>query len=262
MKRILVLLAVALCVAGSARAQIVRNATTGLTPADSLLPIIIQLWDSAGYNTVAIDTTLDSAYIIIHYPNGDSCYSDNFALDVSSEGGKVDLVRRYGSVIAASYTDQISNIDGIGRMGNYSYIVVARDSSLKLSNPPFGIRGTFQVLDTLLNTALARLDAAVSSRWAASDSANASASAANKTWGTSFGAAFTAGSMGDSLNNPTYVTNNDSAYVKGNIAGTVAQVNYVGSNAIQSSSFQTGAITRSEERRVGKECRSRWSPYH
>ena len=24
----------------------------------------------------------------------------------------------------------------------------------------------------------------------------------------------------------------------------------------------TGAVTRSEERRVGKECRSRWSPYH
>ena len=23
-----------------------------------------------------------------------------------------------------------------------------------------------------------------------------------------------------------------------------------------------GATTRSEERRVGKECRSRWSPYH
>ena len=23
-----------------------------------------------------------------------------------------------------------------------------------------------------------------------------------------------------------------------------------------------GEITRSEERRVGKECRSRWSPYH
>ena len=23
-----------------------------------------------------------------------------------------------------------------------------------------------------------------------------------------------------------------------------------------------GAISRSEERRVGKECRSRWSPYH
>ena len=24
----------------------------------------------------------------------------------------------------------------------------------------------------------------------------------------------------------------------------------------------TAALTRSEERRVGKECRSRWSPYH
>ena len=25
---------------------------------------------------------------------------------------------------------------------------------------------------------------------------------------------------------------------------------------------QAKALTRSEERRVGKECRSRWSPYH
>ena len=26
--------------------------------------------------------------------------------------------------------------------------------------------------------------------------------------------------------------------------------------------YDTGLLTRSEERRVGKECRSRWSPYH
>ena len=26
--------------------------------------------------------------------------------------------------------------------------------------------------------------------------------------------------------------------------------------------FTKGTLTRSEERRVGKECRSRWSPYH
>ena len=26
--------------------------------------------------------------------------------------------------------------------------------------------------------------------------------------------------------------------------------------------FSYGVLTRSEERRVGKECRSRWSPYH
>ena len=28
------------------------------------------------------------------------------------------------------------------------------------------------------------------------------------------------------------------------------------------SHFPVGAALRSEERRVGKECRSRWSPYH
>ena len=27
-------------------------------------------------------------------------------------------------------------------------------------------------------------------------------------------------------------------------------------------SAQNGSVGRSEERRVGKECRSRWSPYH
>ena len=30
----------------------------------------------------------------------------------------------------------------------------------------------------------------------------------------------------------------------------------------RSKSSRTGALLRSEERRVGKECRSRWSPYH
>src|SRR6266478_9373315 len=29
-----------------------------------------------------------------------------------------------------------------------------------------------------------------------------------------------------------------------------------------SKAVETGGIARSEERRVGKECRSRWSPYH
>ena len=31
---------------------------------------------------------------------------------------------------------------------------------------------------------------------------------------------------------------------------------------IAGSDIKKGTITRSEERRVGKECRSRWSPYH
>ena len=31
---------------------------------------------------------------------------------------------------------------------------------------------------------------------------------------------------------------------------------------VEFSSFLANALQRSEERRVGKECRSRWSPYH
>ena len=33
-------------------------------------------------------------------------------------------------------------------------------------------------------------------------------------------------------------------------------------NRLESSSSEYAAQLRSEERRVGKECRSRWSPYH
>ena len=36
---------------------------------------------------------------------------------------------------------------------------------------------------------------------------------------------------------------------------------YVG-NGLKNTLRQALAATRSEERRVGKECRSRWSPYH
>src|ERR1041385_1218721 len=35
-----------------------------------------------------------------------------------------------------------------------------------------------------------------------------------------------------------------------------------GSNVKTGVQFHNGTINRSEERRVGKECRSRWSPYH
>ena len=41
-----------------------------------------------------------------------------------------------------------------------------------------------------------------------------------------------------------------------------AQGNFTGKSGLMS--FKTGkrTVLRSEERRVGKECRSRWSPYH
>ena len=35
-----------------------------------------------------------------------------------------------------------------------------------------------------------------------------------------------------------------------------------GNTAALIDAFTAGAEARSEERRVGKECRSRWSPYH
>ena len=38
--------------------------------------------------------------------------------------------------------------------------------------------------------------------------------------------------------------------------------NELGTNTAQSGSAAFAACRRSEERRVGKECRSRWSPYH
>ena len=35
-----------------------------------------------------------------------------------------------------------------------------------------------------------------------------------------------------------------------------------GEKAEKAKDFEKGDVLRSEERRVGKECRSRWSPYH
>ena len=44
------------------------------------------------------------------------------------------------------------------------------------------------------------------------------------------------------------------------VAATKSFVDF--GDTIDKISARTGASARSEERRVGKECRSRWSPYH
>ena len=41
-----------------------------------------------------------------------------------------------------------------------------------------------------------------------------------------------------------------------------AEIVLYGAPFDSTTSFRPGARFRSEERRVGKECRSRWSPYH
>ena len=40
------------------------------------------------------------------------------------------------------------------------------------------------------------------------------------------------------------------------------EFNFVENSLIQSMIYEASKTDRSEERRVGKECRSRWSPYH
>ena len=48
-------------------------------------------------------------------------------------------------------------------------------------------------------------------------------------------------------------------YATSNITGTINILNQMVENNVTNFIFSS---TRSEERRVGKECRSRWSPYH
>ena len=53
-----------------------------------------------------------------------------------------------------------------------------------------------------------------------------------------------------------YITNKDKVGVINNITQILTE------NKINIATFNLGRVSRSEERRVGKECRSRWSPYH
>ena len=46
------------------------------------------------------------------------------------------------------------------------------------------------------------------------------------------------------------------------VAGTQTEKNLATSYLNESQSYARYTFYRSEERRVGKECRSRWSPYH
>ena len=53
----------------------------------------------------------------------------------------------------------------------------------------------------------------------------------------------------------------DQKFYKEDIEGSIAHVTMLGKQGIISQA-ESNHIVRSEERRVGKECRSRWSPYH
>ena len=46
------------------------------------------------------------------------------------------------------------------------------------------------------------------------------------------------------------------------VARSYANAQFLVSNLLNRYDFERPSLPRSEERRVGKECRSRWSPYH
>ena len=55
---------------------------------------------------------------------------------------------------------------------------------------------------------------------------------------------------------------NDETRYGNNVWVTDSQTKEEREAKIQKLSLGNGKVVRSEERRVGKECRSRWSPYH
>ena len=55
---------------------------------------------------------------------------------------------------------------------------------------------------------------------------------------------------------------NNGAKALNNISAQRALSGVDSANLAIADSLRSQSLTRSEERRVGKECRSRWSPYH
>ena len=56
--------------------------------------------------------------------------------------------------------------------------------------------------------------------------------------------------------------NSSSSLIQSKITGSRTSASSSRTNDLVAVSNRSSALCRSEERRVGKECRSRWSPYH
>ena len=87
------------------------------------------------------------------------------------------------------------------------------------------------------------------SRWLIHDRDNVSSPAVRRAYGTLCGA------VGIALNILLFAGKFFAGQLSGSIAVTADAFNNL-------SDAGSSELSRSEERRVGKECRSRWSPYH
>ena len=59
-----------------------------------------------------------------------------------------------------------------------------------------------------------------------------------------------------------YLSDLDTPIGDGDHGGNMARGMAAAVENLAAKDFASAAVLRSEERRVGKECRSRWSPYH
>lgn len=133
MKRLGLILIVLLWVT-PAVAGIYNN--SGTSPEDSLSVKLFVL-DSLG-NRVALDSTTadntvnDWGWIEVAYPDGTQAATDSFAISQRNTGKLKYTAGVYGQSATYTYRKPISDLDGGGLNGTYSYVVTVRDTSLKL----------------------------------------------------------------------------------------------------------------------------------
>lgn len=212
MNKMLILPFILFFAIGSVSASaIVSNSSSGaVTPEDSI-SMLLKSIDSLG-NPVAAD----SFYLLVIGPKGDSVFSER---GTNSGLGRIDSVRT-GSVTTYIFKAQVSDIDGSGLFGKYALQVYAKKNSplyITLNILDFQITGA-ELSDALDSVGLAARGGIFTTAQRDSIlSALADAVLGNKVWNRPYTSSFSAGSLGDSLNNRSlselYTILNDSARV-------------------------------------------------
>jgi hypothetical protein len=190
---------------------ILNNSSSGTISPEDSIAVLLKSVDSIG-NPVAAD----SFYILVVGPKGDSVFAER---GTNTGLSRIDSVRA-GSVTSYVFKAQVSDIDGSGLIGKYTLQVYPKKNSplyITLNIFEFQIAGA-ELSDALDSAGLAaRGGIFTTSQRDSILSALADAVLGNKVWNRSYTSAFTAGSIGDSLNNKSpneiFAAVNDSARV-------------------------------------------------